>query len=652
MNNKYKKIFTPVKVGRLILKNRIFCAPASLNWIAEDGSLTPQAIAFYENTAKGGAAVITYGEVIVHSATGKSHDRQICIDDPQRLVDFANLARAIRRHGAAASAELSHGGKFGGLVSLAGGLKEGRTAYGASYEMTPDGEVQEMPKELLLEVIDSFGKGAAVLKRAGFDMCMVHAGHGWLFSQFLSTKTNHRTDEFGGSFENRARPLVMALEAIRKQAGPDFPIEVRISGDEFIEGGITLEDAKRLSRLIEDKCDMINVSAGIHEGPELFIRTHPTSYLPKGANAYLAAEIKKEVSIPVSTVGGLGDPDLMAEILEKGEADIIELRRPLLADPEFPKKLMEGREDEIIPCLRCNGCFGESLKTNMTTCAVNPTAGNELNDWITRVQPVKTKKKVMVAGAGPGGLQAALTAKERGHEVVLYEKAEELGGTLNIFKHCEFKYGLYEFAQVMERLVERAGVEIRRGTEVTAEIVRAEKPDVLLLASGSVPIVPPIPGVKGENVILAAQAYGHTDRVGGNVVIIGGGMVGCETAAYLGRSGKKVTLVEMREAIAMDADVFGQAAVTVDMRKSGVCVKTSAAAKEITREGLLISKADEETELIKADTVIIAAGYRPDSSLYLELAQETPAVHMIGDCRKQGKVMNAVSDGYYLALDI
>ena len=648
---KYKKLFTPIKIGNLVLKNRIIAAPASILWIARDGSLTPETIAFYEQAAMGGAAVVTYGETIVHEATGKSHDRQTCIDDPQSLVSLSQYARAIHRHGAFASAELSHGGKFGGLSSLSGTQKVGRVAYGPSHEITPEGEVFEMPRELILEIIEAFGKGAATLKRIGYDMCMVHAGHGWLFSQFLSPKSNRRTDEFGGSFENRARLLVMALESIRRHAGADFPIEVRISGDEFADGGMTLEDSKRLVKLIEDKCDLINVSAGRHEGIDLFIRTHPTSYLPPGPNVYLAEEIRKEARVPISTVGGIVHPELMEEILETGKADIIELRRPLLADPYLPKKLLEGREDEIFKCVRCNNCFAESVRTGLISCTVNPAVGNEFNEWIARVQPVQKKKKVVVIGGGPGGMKAALTAAQRGHEVVLYEKQDKLGGTLQLFQYVDFKYDLYGFAQTLERVLRRSSVTIHTGTEATRETIRQENPDVLIIAAGANPIIPRIPGIDSEKFRLAASVFGNADELGENIIILGGGLVGCETAVYLGKKGKKVSIVEMREGIALDADIFEQTAIQNELRKYNVQLYCNATGDEINDEGLVITK-DGEKRLLKADNVICAVGYKPNLDIFLDLAMEAPIVNTIGDCRKVGKVVNAVTDGYYIALDI
>ena len=650
-NEKYSHLFQPITIGNLTLKNRIFSAPTSLNWGAVDGNLTLDTIAYYEQKAKGGCAVVTMGESIVHSATGKSHDRQIELDNPTSLVSLAQLARAIKRHGAVPSAELSHGGKWGGLVSMAGDLKAGKVSYGASAEHTDVGEVLEMPNELCYEIIESFGKGAAVLKRAGFEMCLVHAGHGWLFGQFLSKRTNRRTDEFGGSFENRARMLTLSLEAIRRYVGPGFPIEVRMSADEFIEGGITLDEGIKLAKLIEDKCDLINVSAGMHEELELYIRTHPTQFIDKGANVYLAEAIRKEVKVPISTVGAIVDPEMMEDIIATGKADIVELGRPLLADPYLPNKLREGREKEIVKCLRCMNCFGESLKTANTSCTVNPVIGNEYNEWIARTQPT-TPKKVLIAGGGPGGMYAAVTAAERGHKVVLVEKSDRLGGALRFAQHVDFKYGLYEFAEVLKYKLSKSTVDVRLNTPVTKELVEKEAPDILMLATGASPIVPRMEGMDGENVKLAESIYGKEDTVGQKVVVLGGGLVGCETAAHLAREGRDVTIVEMREDVALDSEVFYRTAVKVDLRKNNVTILTNTAGQKVTDKGLVVKNAEGEEVLLEADVVLNAVGYRADQKLFNELCNSAPVVQRIGDCRRPGKVTYAVSDGYYMALDI
>ncbi len=648
---KYTHLFEPIKLGGLTMKNRIFSAPTSLNWGAVDGNLTLDTIAYYELKAKGGAAVVTMGESIVHSKTGKSHDRQIELDNPTSLVSLAQLAKAIKRHGAVASAELSHGGKWGGLASMAGSLKDGKVAYGASDEMTPAGPVKEMPRDLLLEVIDSFGKGAAVLQRAGFEMCTLHAGHGWFFGQFLSERTNHRTDEFGGSFENRARPLLMALDSIRKAVGPGFAIDVRMSGDEYIDGGLTLEDGIRLAKMIEDKCDIINVSAGIHEDLELYIRTHPTQFLDKGPNVFLGEEIRKHVKVPISTVGAIVDPEMMEDIIASGKADVVELGRPLLADPYFPIKLRQGREKEIVRCCRCMGCFGESLKTETSSCMVNPVIGNEYNAWIAAAQPT-TPKKVMVAGGGPGGMEAAVTAAERGHDVTLYEKSGKLGGALAFAEHVDFKYGLYEFKNVLEYKLKKNNVKVVLNTPVTKELVEKEAPDVLFLANGASPVIPKIEGIDSPKVTIAEKAYGNEESIGEKVVVLGGGLVGCETAAHFGRLGRKVTIVEMRDDIAKDAEIFYQTAVKVELRKNGTEVLCNTSGQKVTDQGLVVKAADGTEKLIKSDSIICAVGYRANEDLFEELRDSAPIVHRIGDAKKAGKVTYAVSDGYYMALDV
>lgn len=648
---KYPNLFAPLKVGNLTLKNRIFSAPTSLFFITEEGYLTPPTIAFYERKAKGGAAVVTLGESIVHSATGKSMARQICLDDPGVLPPLALLANAVKRHGAVPNIELSHGGKYAGLASLNGGDTQGRTAYGPIHEFTPAGEVQEMPEELLLEVIDSFGKGAAVAKKAGFQMVMLHAGHGWFFGQFLSPRTNTRTDRFGGSFENRARVLLMALDKVREAVGPGFPIEVRISGDEFTEGGITLDDSIRLAGLLADKCDILNVSCGLHEDLELFVRAHPNMFLEHGCNVYLAEAIKKSgCKMLVSTHGGLDDPQMMEDILASGKADIVEMGRGLLADPGFPDKAFAGREQDITPCMRCTSCISQSATNGSMLCVLNPAIGNEFNDDIAWSIPT-TPKKVMVAGGGPAGMEAAITAAKRGHQVLLCEAGDRLGGMLNFAKHVDFKYDLYRFSRTLEYRLRASGAEVRMNTAVTPELVAEYAPDVLFIATGAETVTPRIPGVERGNVMHAAEVYGREQEIGENVVIIGGGLVGCETAAHLARQGKKVTLVEMIDELAVDTSLFNRVAVLAELRK-GTRVETGMKAREITDEGLVCVDSAGVEKLFKADTVLYAVGFRSDNPAAEALRYSAAKVNFIGNANAPGKVTEAMRDAYYMALDI
>ena len=426
----YPHLFAPIRIGNLRLKNRIIAAPTSPSMLTTDGHFTPEMIAYLEEKALGGAAVVTYGEAIPHSKTGKSHNKQLQLDSFGVKQMMKESTTAIHNAGGYANIQLSHGGMYGGLASVGGEIGCCEIAYGPSDMMMPAGPVKEMPKSLIYEIVDSYKKAAKLCKDCGYDMVMVHAAHGWLFSQFLSPVINQRKDEFGGSLENRARFLMMVLDAVREAVGPRFPIECRLSGDDMADNGLNQQDCIEVAKLIEDKVDLFNISCGNHEDPAMFCRTHPSSFYPRGVNVYLAAEIKKHVSKPVACVGSLNDPAQMEEIIASGQADLVEIARGLVADPYLPKKALEGRADDINPCLRCYECFGETGKSETVKCTVNPIQGQQL---FCKTDPEKApteKKRVLVAGGGPAGMEAAITAAARGHEVTLVEKADKLGGNL------------------------------------------------------------------------------------------------------------------------------------------------------------------------------------------------------------------------------
>ena len=653
MKNKYPNLAKPIKIGNIVAKHRIFSAPTGLMGYGAGGHMTMDNRAYYEYKASGGCAVVSLGECIVHGESGSSHNLQPALDDITLLPSLACLVKDIKRHGALANIELSHGGKYVGLVSVGGEAKEGKTAYGPSEDIFPTGEhIYEMPKEIIHELIKYYGKAAVMAKRAGFDMVNVHAAHGWLFSQFLSPAQNHRTDEYGGCLENRARFFLETLDEVRRCLGPGFPIEVRMNGDDFVEGGMHLDDYVALAKLIEDKVDLINVSCGSHEVEELFVRTHPSMFYEHGCNVYLAAEIKKHVKVPVSCVGGLNDPAQCEEIIASGKADIVEMGRALMADPFLPKKIFSGREDEITPCLRCFECLGQSVVDMGIKCAVNPIIGNEVEHRI-QYPPVSHPKKVLIAGGGPGGMQAALEADERGHKVILCEKTGELGGALKFAKAIDFKHDLYKFSQSLKTRLEKTSIDIRYHTEVTPELVKELTPDVVMIATGAVPIIPKIPGIDGSNVFPAARVEDmKMDDIGENVVILGGGLVGCETAIHLGHHGKKVTIVEMRSEAAADCNCFHKTAVQMELDKY-VTVLTDTKAERITDKGLFGMDKDGQPVFVAADMVICAAGMRSDNTLEMALADmdmdDDVEVYTIGDAVKPNKVTQAVFDGYYRA---
>lgn len=644
---KYPHLFSPIRIGNIRLKNRIIAAPTSPSMITTEGHFTPEMTAYLEEKAKGGAAVVTYGESIVHSATGKSHNKQLQLDSFGVKQGMAETARAIHNAGAYANIQLSHGGKYGGLVSVGGDQDGCEVAYGPSHEMTPAGEVQEMPRDLIFEIIDSYGKGAKLCKDCGFDMVQVHAAHGWLFSQFLSPVTNQRTDEFGGSLENRARFLLMALDEVRKAVGPRFPIEIRISGDDLTDVGLGMDDCVKVAELVQDKVDLFNVSCGNHEDPDMFCRTHPSAFYKRGVNVYLAAEIKKNVNKPVACVGSLNDPAQMEEIIATGQADIVEIGRALLADPYLVKKALEGNAEDITPCLRCYECFGETSKSETVKCTVNPTMGQQLPEKNRTAAPEHVKK-VLIAGGGPAGMEAAITAANRGHDVTLVEKSDKLGGNLYPAGAPYFKEDIIKLCKVMVKRVKEAGVKVVLNTEVTPEYVESFNPDALFVAIGSNELRPPIKGMELPHVIMAIDAELHPEKLGKKVAIMGGGLVGGEAAVSFHHEGKECSIIEMKSKVAEEVNSFYRGGLMPEIEKSATCY-VNTKVKEIIPAGVLCEK-DGEEFIIQADSVVCALGFRAPYDKVDALCDKVDEYYIVGDCKNVGQIYHATNEAYYAAM--
>ncbi len=646
-NQYYPNLANPITINGVTFKNRIFGAPMSNPELDPDCHMRKEDLAFHENRARGGLATVAIGLGIV-DPVGRVHTKEVTLYDVMSLPSLKEYANAMHRHNCIAVMELAHGGKYAGARSHDGAGDP--LVLGPNNETNPDGlRVTSMTDEDIERVANCYADAAVLCQKAGIDMVLVHGGHGWLLGQFMSPTMNHRTDKWGGSLENRMRFSLLVIEKIRKACKNNMLIEYRMSGSEIIEGGYGIEEGIKMAEILDGKVDIIHVSAGVHEDPDAFVVTHPSMFIEHGCNVHLAAEIKKHVKTPVATVGGLNDPDMMEQIIASGQADIVEIARQSICDPYFPEKAFSGRKDDITKCCRCFTCFYNYLTNRTFCCALNPVVGNELENK--SGFPASTPKKVMVVGGGVGGMEAAITAAKRGHTVTLFEKNDRLGGQLLSEQYIPFKQDMYNFAKVLERRLKETNAEIRLNTEITAEDVAKLKADVVMVAIGATPVIPPIEGIDSPKVAGLLALHSKEPQVGQKVVILGGGLVGSEAAIYLDGLGKDVTVVEMKDDWAADSYFMHKNAMNIYIRNSRIKIYTDTMAKAVTEEGLTCETKDGEL-LLEADTILLAAGMKTDQEIVNSFYNTADRVFMIGDCVKPGRVLEAVTLGYNRAIDV
>ncbi len=652
MNQYYPHIFQPLTVGKVTFKNRIFTAPTMGHMIQNNAPTYPEPamICNYLQKAKGGVAQVECGGQQVNNPGRNPIHSNFDIEDPTGWRNFIHFTNAIHFYDAKCSYELIHFGSEGEYTEEAKKEK----IYGCSDFVRNDGlRFYQMPYEEMDKLADRYAALAECVKFCGFDTLLIHGGHGALLQEFVSPRSNHRTDEFGGSMENRARFPLMVLDRIRAKVGRDLLIEYRISGSECVPGGFEIDECVEFLKLIQDRIDIAHISAGVVRKPRLRAITHPTGFLPEGCNAYLAKTVKEcpDIHIPVLTLGAFQRPEAIERVLANGEADIVAMARGTIADPYTVRKMQEGRPDDIVPCIKCFHCLDDFKKTHYYSCAVNPTAGRESQlDML--VPKEYNRQNVAIIGGGPGGMKAALLASERGHKVTLFEKESTLGGQLNDADFMSFKYDLKNYKNYLIQHVEQdPNILVKLDTEATPELIQSMKFDSVLCAVGADPIIPSIPGVDGDNVIWAGDSFFAPERVGQTVVVIGGGQVGCETAVHYGMNGKTVTVLEMQQALAPDAMRTYQEELVGQVHDHCDAI-TGAKVTKIEADGVTYTDPKGTEHKISADTVILAVGMKPRAALAETFRPCAEEFRKFGDCVKVGDVKTVTRAAFDAAMTL
>ena len=653
---KYSHMFTPMTIRGITFKNRVFASPITTNRIVDHGYPTPESIDVYETKARGGFATVTLTESFVNDTYALRHEHGLNIYERNmttfNMESIMVLTEAIRAHGAVASIQINHVG----AMNHPNTIKGHKNPIGPSAFVREDGvQVEEMTREQIIETVNDFAEAAWTCKALGFQMVNLHGGHGWLLSQFISPRFNHRTDEFGGSMENRARFPIMVCDKIREVCGLNFLIEYRLSGSERIEGGLTLDDGIEFAKLIQDHVDLIHVTSGSYQD-HVNTKAFSSMFDKHGCNLDLAEAIKKNVHVPVVAVGGFNAPDQVEEAIASGKCDFVALGRQQFADPEFVNKTLMGREDQIAPCLRCS-CFnplaanpGERPIPELWHCAVNPWGQRELR-WRNAPKP-RDKRDVVVVGGGVSGMYAAITAAERGHDVTLIEKEGKLGGLLWFTEVDTDKESLLRYRDALIARCKFNGVKIMLNTEATRELLERMKPDAVICAVGSHPFVPPIPGV--EHAKHAVEAYKDIESLRGKkVVIIGGGAIGCESGYFFATEcGATVQILEMRDEMCKDSYPSQRAALLPRMDKAGMLLNCSVSTKEITPNGVRFVDKDGSEQFAEADIVYYCCGNRSNDTVVNSLEGVCPWFVVTGDARQARTVKQATYEGFCAAMDI
>ena len=641
---KFPTMFSPVQIGTVTVPNRFVVPPMGNNLANTDGTLSDRSLSYYQARAKGGFGLITIESTVVYKEA-KGGPRKPCLFSDDTVESFRRVADACHAYGAKVSIQLQHAGPEGNSALTGYPLKAASAMPASAGREIPEA----VSNEEVYRIIECYGDAARRAQQAGIDMVEVHCAHGYLVSTFISQRTNNRTDEFGGCFENRMRLPRLIIENIRRKTGGNLPILCRINACDEVEGGQSVQDAAAVAAYLEQECgvDALHVTRAVHLHDEFMWAPGITH---GGFNADLVTEIKRAVSVPVIAVGRFTEPQYAELLVKQGRADLIAFGRQSIADPELPAKARNGQLETLSPCIGCLlGCVPNMFAGKPITCAVNPCVGRER-----KLTSAPEKKRVTVVGGGPGGLYAAWACAVRGHQVTLVEKANELGGNFRIAAYPTGKGQLTEAIRSMIVKCQQAGVDLRCGVEADEMLLRSLAPDAIILATGSTPLILPIPGLSDCSYVTAQDMLDGKAQMGKNVLVIGGGMVGCEAAEYLAERGHQVAVIEMKDVIAADVTPENRRYMFENFEENHVLLRPGAKVTQFYADGVDYALADGSTGSLRGyDNIVLAMGSRSNTALKETAEKVAGQVLVIGEAAKApGNAVLATGDALEAALKI
>ncbi|MDD2979405.1 MAG: FAD-dependent oxidoreductase [Hespellia sp.] len=641
---KFEAMFTPVKMGNVTIKNRFVVPPMGNNFANTDGTMSEQSVAYYAERAKGGFGLITIEATVVHKGA-KGGPRKPCLFDDSSIESFKKVIDACHAEGAKVSIQLQNAGPDGNAKNAGAPIQAASPIPSKFGKDTPEA----VKTEDVYKLVDGYGDAARRAMEAGADVLEIHMAHGYLVSSFISQRTNKRVDEFGGSFENRMRFPRLIVEKIRSVVGDKVAIIARINSADEMQGGIDVHDSAAIAAYLENECgiDGLHVSRAVHLKDEFMWA--PTA-VHAGFSAELISEIKKAVTVPVITVGRFTEPQYAELLVKEGRADLVAFGRQSLADPAMPNKAAEEKLEDMNPCIAClQGCVANMYVGEPICCLTNPFLGYEVDGY----KKADTKKKVMVVGGGVGGLCAAFICAERGHEVTLYEAKDILGGNMRLAAFPPGKGDITNMIRAYIVRAEKAGVKIVMNKEVDLDFIKAENPDTVVVASGSKTLILPIPGIENEAIIHGGDLLDGKRAAGKKVLVVGGGMVGCETAALLGEQQHDVTVIEFRDECGADVIHEHKVFLMEDFENYGIKQITSAKVCQFYEDGVTYESPDGEKHDVRGfDSVVLSMGYRNYNPFAEQLEALGKETYVVGDATRARRALDATKEAYAAAMQI